>query len=190
MKKILALLFLCLATTAFAETPIFDELCPIFDELCEDPADPSPSTNICSWSRYRLNFGMEKIFIRFPCSPTVTQANNLLTSYTYDHNILYSFCGYFPPQGNINPHALYEKILLDVSSPPFTILGTSIYQVCNGDWVLDYVVHDVALDKIIKSRTVVTPFNSYTLQNIFPNGCRDRFDYFADSFRIRCECRD
>jgi hypothetical protein len=142
-----------------------------------------------TWSRYKSNFGMEKIFIRFPQEPAVIQSSTLMTAFAYDHSITYSFSGYFPPIGNIDAFAWFDEILFSYSGYPYTLVSHAIYQV-SGEWIMDYVVHDYHQDNLFKSRAIVTPFNGYILQCSKPYGVKDNFNYFLESFWIKCECND
>lgn len=185
MKKnlILALLFICLFSfQSRAEEPTFELDEEEYALIC-----PPSKAFIGSWSRYRINFGMEKIHVRFPDKPYVTQENGLLTGSATHHQVLYKFIGYFPAVGNIDPHQFFKRELDFVNTAPFLMLGHTVYEISNGDWVLDYMVHDTFANTIIKHRSVVTPFNAYTLRAIFPNGYNDHFDYFCESFRIQCD---
>jgi hypothetical protein len=141
-----------------------------------------------SWKRYKSNFGMEKLFVRFPNSPTITQGNGLLTAYAWDYGIMYSLTGYFPSVGNILPIVWFDEILYSLDHYPYTLISHVVFQASNGDWVMDYVAHDYIQNTILKARAIVTPFNGYTLQCVKPNGARDHFDYFLDNFYIKCEC--
>jgi len=158
---------------------------PQFEEGEENPL----SASYTNWTRYKSNFGMEKLFIRFPQKPAVSQSNALLTAYAYDYGVLYSLTGYFPPVGSINPVLWFDEILYSVDHYPYSLVSHAIYQVSNGDWVMDYVTHDYVQNLIVKAKAIVTPFNGYTVQCVKPNGSRDYFDYFLDNFYIRCECR-
>jgi hypothetical protein len=140
------------------------------------------------WPRYKANFGMEKLFVRFPQRPAISQTSQLLTAYAYDNAVLYSLAGYFPPLGNIEPASWFDKILYTADHYPFTLISSTVFQAANGDWVLDYVAHDYIQNLILKARAFVTPFNAYTLQCVKPNGMRDYFDYFLDNFFVKCTC--
>ena len=140
-----------------------------------------------SWTRYRANFGMEKVFIRFPQKPAISQNSTLLTAYAYDNAVLYSLAGYYPPLGNIDPAAWFDAVLRTVDHYPFTLISHVVFQSANGDWVMDYVTHDYIQNLIIKARAVVTHFNAYTLQCVKPNGMRDYFDYFLDNTLFKRE---
>lgn len=171
--------------------PLFASQAPFFEEANKGIRQDTPSSiYVGSWSRYRINFGMEKIHIRFPNRPYVTQENGLMIGSSTDKQVLYKFVGYYPPMGNIDPHTFFKRELNLVSVPPYLLLGQGTYQLPNGDWVLDYVAHDTLSNLIIKHRSIITPFNAYTLRAIFPNGLTDRFDYFLESFRIQCESHD
>lgn len=183
MRKFLTLLALCYATFAYAEVPIFEEA----DEK-EARILRQDETSLFFWHRFKANFGMEKVYLRFPHAPTEGRSNTLLIAYAYESNVMYSFSGYYPPMGNINPHALFDRTLLEVSSPPLLLIDHTVYQMSSGDWVLDYVTHDTYKNVRVKSRTIVTPFNAYTLQCVLPHGAYDNYDYFLDSFSISCEC--
>ncbi len=164
-------------TSIPAEEPIFEK----------DEEALSPKASFTTWSRYKANFGMEKLLIRFPQKPAVSQSNTLLTAYAYDQAIMYSVTGYYPPIGNVDFDIWFEEILYNVSSHPYTLVNHSIYPV-DGDWVLDYVAHDYIQNLVLKVRSVVTPFNAYTVQCVKPQGARDNFDYFLDNFWIQCDC--
>ena len=138
-----------------------------------------------SWTRYKANFGMEKVFIRFPQKPAVSQNSTLLTAYAYDNAVLYSLAGYYPPLGNIDPSAWFDAVLRTVDHYPFTLISHVAFQSANGDWVMDYVTHDYIQNLIIKARAVVTRFNAYTVQCVKPNGMRDYFDYFLDNILFK-----
>lgn len=140
------------------------------------------------WTRYKSNFGMEKIFVRFPQKPAISQSCSLMNAYAYDHAVMYSFAGYFPPVGNIDPQVWFDEILYNVSGYPYSLISHSIFQISNGDWVMDYVVHDYVQNLVVKARAIITPFNGYILQCVKPNGVRDYFNYFLDNFWIKCEC--
>lgn len=141
-----------------------------------------------SWPRYKANFGMEKLFVRFPQKPAISQSSSLFTAYAYDQAVLYSITGFFPPVGNIYPNSWFDELLRAVDCYPYALITRSVYQVENGDWILDYVTHDYVQNLVIKGRAIVTPFNAYTLQCVKPNGVRDYFEYFIDNFMIKCEC--
>ena len=140
-----------------------------------------------SWPRYKANFGIEKVFVRFPFRPIIAQSNALLTAHVWDFNTMYSLTGYFPPIGSISPAMWFDEILFSVDNYPFKLISHVVFQAYNGDWLMDYVAHDYVQNTIIKARAVVTPFNGYILQCVKPNGERDYFDYFLDNFFIRCE---
>ena len=142
-----------------------------------------------SWKRFKTNFGMEKLFICFPQKPAVSQSNTLLTAYAYDHAILYSLTGYFPPCGNICSGGWFNDVLSTLDQYPFSLISKVIFQASNGDWLMDYTTHDYVQNLIIKGRAIVTPFNAYTLQCVKPNGSRDHFDYFIDNYSIKCDCK-
>ncbi len=195
MKKFLFLFaLLCLSSfQLLANSPVFEEC----EEEEIEKVSPSsrtrvfsPSLYVGSWSRYKINFGMEKIFIRFPNRPLIAQENGLLIGSAADQQVVYKFIGYFPSIGNIDPVQFFKRETDFISTAPFVILGHSIYQASNGDWVMDYAVHDTYANVIVKHRSIVTPFNAYTMRAIFPNGYADRFDYFLESFRIQCQCND
>jgi len=161
-----------------------------FQRPCDDIKEgdrPSPFS-FSRWGRYKSNFGMEKVFVRFPQKPAISQSNTLLTAYAYDYAVMYSFAGYYPPLGNIYPFAWYDEILYSLSNYPYALISHVTFQVPNGDWVMDYVAQDYVQNLIIKARAIVTPFNGYILQCVKPNGIRDYFDYFLDNFWIRCDC--
>jgi hypothetical protein len=158
---------------------------PSVDEGEENP----PEASYVRWPRFKANFGLEKLFIRFPQKPTISQSSTLLTAYAYDYGILYSVTGYFPPIGNINPVIWFDEMLYAVDHYPFNLISHVVFQASNGDWILDYVAQDYVQNLILKARVIVTPFNGYTLQCMKPNGARDYFDYFIDNFYIKCECR-
>jgi hypothetical protein len=149
---------------------------------------PLKQANYVNWRRYKANFGIEKVFARFPHSPTITQTSTLLTAYAYDNIISYSLNGYYPPVSHIDALLWFDEVLCSVDHYPFNLLSNSIFQASNGDWVLDYVAHDYIQNLIVKARAIVTPFNAYTIQCVKPNGARDHFDYFLESFWIRCDC--
>jgi hypothetical protein len=205
----------CRYGTFMAEDPIFEEddekevacdECDGCDECEGDEARAAmllraqknkPKFSACenqlhasyvSWRRFKANFGMEKLFVRFPQKPAISQSNTLLTAYAYDYGVLYSLTGYFPPIGNVNPVIWFDEVLFSVDHYPYNLISHTIFQVSNGDWIMDYVAHDYVQNLIIKGRAVVTPFNGYTLQCVKPNGSRDYFDYFIDNFWIRCDC--
>lgn len=159
---------------------------PLFEEEGQDETQLSFSYS--RWSRYKTNFGMEKLYIRFPHSPAITQSNTLLTAYAYDHAVMYSMAGYYPPVGNIDPNVWFDEILYSLNTYPYSLISHTFFQVSNGDWVMDYVAHDYAQNLLIKSRAIVTPFNGYILQCVKPNGVKDHFPYFLDHFWIKCEC--
>lgn len=153
-------------------------------------ADNFDSNYYLSWYPYKADFGVEKTFINFPHRPTVSRGNHLHVAYAYDGNVLYSLQGYFPPMGNLNPAILFEEILCNNSRYPYVVISSSSYQALDGYDILDYISKDCVTDTVIYGHTVVTPFNSYILQAIFPNGYLTHFDYFVDTFRIRCDCRN
>ncbi len=139
------------------------------------------------WPRFKTHFGMEKIFVRFPQRPAISQSNTLLTAYAYDVGVMYSVSGYFPPIGSINAGVWFDEILFNLDRYPCTLSNHSIFQDSSGVWILDYVAHDYIKDLVIKARAVVTPFNAYTLQCIKPNGSRDYFSYFVENIFIRLD---
>ncbi len=159
---------------------------PEFEETEEDHNKFRAS--YASWRRYKANFGMEKLFVCFPHKPAMSQSNTLLTAYAYDRAVMHSICGYYPPMGNIDPILWFEDVRYSVDSYPCSLVSHCVFQVSNGDWVMDYVAQDYIQNLVIKGRAIVTPFNAYTLQCVKPNGTRDYFDYFVDNFWIKCEC--
>lgn len=207
MKKLFSFILVCCMACIYADdTPVFEEVdepeshfsanvnLP-WDFLAEDeevkPDDHTPNAcplSYSSWRSYKSNFGMEKIFIRFPQTPAVSQSYSLLTAYAYDFAVLYSFAGYYPPVGNIDPLAWFDEILYSLSEYPYHMVSHAIFQLSNGDWVMDYSAHDYVQNFVLKARAIVTPFNGYTLQCLKPNGASDYFDYFLDHFWIKCEC--
>lgn len=195
-----------------AEEPIFDEddeeeavnACESCDEpeqearallqtsnpsFCAPQSGNPYHASYVSWRRYKANFGMEKLLVRFPQKPAISQSSSLLTAYAYDNAVLYSLVGYYPPMGNIDPIGWFDTVLYSVDHYPFTLISHVVFQSSNGDWVMDYVAHDYIQNLIIKARSIVTPFNAYTLQCVKPNGMRDYFDYFLDNFFLKCECQ-
>jgi len=145
-------------------------------------------TNFGSWRNYKANFGMEKIFAYFPQRPVQTYTNTTATAHAYDYGVMYSFTGFYPPMGNIDPMYWLDEVLETMDTYPYNLVSHSVYEVC-GDWVMDYVVHDFVMNQIIKARAIVTPFNAYILQSVKPQGSSDYFDYFLENFYIKCECQ-
>ncbi len=141
-----------------------------------------------SWCSYKADFGVEKTYIQFPQRPTVSRGNHLHVAYAYDGNVLYSLNGYYPPMGNLNPTLLFDEILCNNSVYPYVVLSSTSYQASDGYYILDYISKDCLTETVIYGHVVVTPFNAYILQAIFPNGYLPHFDYFVDTFRIRCTC--
>jgi hypothetical protein len=140
-----------------------------------------------SWRRYKANFGAEKVFLRFPQPPAISQSNSLLTAFAYEGAALYSLNGYFPPLGHIDPIRWFDEILFSVNNYPFALMSHVIFQDAAGNWIMDYLAQDFVQNLIIKGRALVTPFNGYTLQCVKPNGMRDYFEYFLDNFWIKCD---
>jgi hypothetical protein len=151
----------------------------------EHPHDASYS----HWPRFKINFGLEKVFVRFPQKPAVARTNILLTAYAYDYTIQYSATGYSPPIGNIYAPTWFEEVLNISNRCPYSLVGYTTFQTANGDWVMDYTVHDEFQNLTIKARAIVTPYNAYTFQCIKPAGVRDHFDYFLDNLWIQCDCQ-
>ncbi len=169
-----------------------DEVIDNFDIRCTAFGNTKDELSFGQWGRYKANFGLEKLFLRFPAKPTITQSNSLLTAYAYDYAVMYSFNGYFPPVGNIDPIVWFDQILYnyDVTRYPYNLISHEIFQADNGDWIMDYVVHDYGQGFIIKARAVVTPYNGYTLQCVKPIGAKDFFDYFLENLFLKCEYQD
>lgn len=155
---------------------------------CGDKKKGGMDASFFRWKRYKTNFGMEKIFVRFPQRPAISKSNTLLTAYAYDHAVMYSFCGYYPPLGNVDAGLWFDDILDNVSNYPYTLINHTVFQSTAGDWVMDYVVHDYVQNLVLKSRAVVTPFNGYILQCVKPMGAKDHFPYYLDNFMLKCEC--
>lgn len=164
----------------------FKGLC--YDDECDDGRCDEVTGSFGSWDKYKSNFGLEKVFLRFPQDPTITQTSTLLNAYAYDRGVLYSFTGYFPPIGNIMPSVWFDEIIMNLSVYPFSILGSSVSQDADGYWYMDYAFFDNSQNLVTKARAVATPFNGYTLQCVKKSGAKDFFDYFVDHFRIKCEC--
>ncbi|MCP5469017.1 MAG: hypothetical protein H7A36_00735 [Chlamydiales bacterium] len=131
---------------------------------------------------------MEKTKIRFPHTPTVSQGSTQIMATAYDRATAYTFTGYYPPIGNIDAYALFDQMLSGVSAYPYSVLYHSIYENTSGNLVLEYTAQDGYRNYIVRSLTVVTPFNAYTLQCVHPLGAYERYTYFRDSFYIYCEC--
>lgn len=138
-----------------------------------------------SWTKYKASFGVEKIFVRFPQKPAISQSNTMLTAYAYDNAVLYSLSGYYPPMGHIDPLRWFDEVLYSISTYPINCLNHVVFQLSNGDWILDYVAHDIVKNLIIKTRAIVTPFNAYTIQCVKPNGSGDYFDYYLDNIVLQ-----
>jgi len=175
---------------AFCTTADEDETeptTPFFDEG-ENNGPELPQASYIRWRRYKANFGLEKLSLYFPQPPAISQTNNSMTAYAYDHAVMYSLTGYYPPVGHIDPFIWFDEVLDTMTSHPFNLDNHIVYQLSCGDWVLDYVAHDYVQNLVIKSRLIVTPFNAYTLQCVKPFSTRDYFDYFLENFFIRCEC--
>lgn len=204
MKKLLSILFISsiICCSAFA----VDEQMPIFEEVDENECSvcetqpfllkescklemESQNHYVSPWTRYKSNFGMEKIFVRFPCAPTISHTSSTLTAYAYDYSVLYSLMGYYPPMGRLDPIAWFDSICFTVSSYPYSLLSHSIYQLSNGDWMMDYLVRDYIQNTILKGRAVATPFNGYIFQCVKSECMGDYFNYFLDNLQIACECK-
>ena len=179
MKKFLSILLLLASIGVYGTniTPIFEE----------DDDDQSEELSYSHWTRYRANFGMEKVFARFPQEPAVSQSSTLLTAYAYDHAVLYSVAGYFPPIGNIDTSRWFDEILCASQNYPHQLINHVIYQASSGVWVMDYQIHDYSQNLVIKSRAIATPFNGYILQCVKPNGTKDYFEYFLEHLWIKYE---
>ena len=48
-------------------------------------------TNFVRWSKYKHNFGMEKVYLKFPNTPIETKTNEHLLVCAYDNGIQYTF---------------------------------------------------------------------------------------------------
>lgn len=158
------------------------------DDDCDDEHCDEIMGSYESWDRYKSNFGLETVYLRFPQDPTIIHTTTSLNAFAYDRGILYSFIGYFPPIGNIITNVWFDEILMSLSQYPYSILGSSVSQDSSGYWFMDYVFCDNVQNLVTKARAIVTPYNGYTLQCVKPSGAKDSFDYFVDHFRIKCEC--
>ncbi len=140
------------------------------------------------WVKHKQNFGMEKVSILFPNHPTMTHNITMTTATAWESYSCYTLTGYFPPVGNIDAQRLFQEMLGTMSHYPFSLSEHAIYENFCGNWVLEYTAQDSYRNLIIRSFTVVTPYNGYTLQCIQPFGTLERYSYFRDSFHILCGC--
>ncbi len=178
MKKILCLLLLC-------ATPLMADFRPPIDHIEEEESFICSKAFVSSWRKLRIDFGFEKIGIRFPSEPLATQERGVFIASAFDQQVLYKFIGYFPPIGNIDPHAFFQREVEILTHAPYILIGQVAYQTPSFDWVLDTTAHDLSCNMIIKQRMIITPFNAYTLQAVFPYGLAgDQFDYFLQTFSI------
>jgi len=145
---------------------------------------PIPFGSYSWWYLYKANFGIEKVYVRFPSTPSITQSSTMMVAFAYEYNVLYSLAAYYPPVGHIEPTLYFDNVLFNASQPPFMLLSHAIYQV-DACCVLDYVMHDTFKNLLVKTRVIVTPFNAYTLQTVSTYGISSRFEYFIDSFKIK-----
>ncbi|MCH9611505.1 MAG: hypothetical protein S4CHLAM81_09090 [Chlamydiales bacterium] len=140
------------------------------------------------WKQYKQNFGMEKVTLSFPHKPTMSYSETMTTALAWDGQVGYSFMGYYPAVGNIDVSAFFDEMLSSMNSHPFEVEASRIYENTVGNWVLEYISYDHYRNLTIRGFSVVTPFNAYTLHCIHPQGSRERYSYYRDSFRILCEC--
>ena len=183
MKKITATLTLLLALVA---APLIGNDTPLITK--EEPKIqlPQPEGCVSYWSRYRADFRVETVFARFPHDPVVTSGNGMTFIYAYDYDACYTLSGYYPPVVGIDSGLLFDEILYSANEPPFVLLNASTYYAsAYGHWVLDFVMHDTYQNMIVKNRTIVTPFNAYSLQTTYPYGSSAAHNYFVDSCYIR-----
>lgn len=152
-----------------------------------DEKPSAPEQNCLTWRRYNSKYGIEKTYVRFPHSPTVVQGTDCLTAYAIDWNVNYSLIGYYPPISRIDGNVWFSQILTSMGCYPFTVLNYKIFAESANVLIMDCAVHDCIQNTIIKSRTIATPFNGYTLKCTKPYGAADEFDYFVDNFFIRTE---
>lgn len=172
--------FIILSLICLALTPVYANN-PIFEESDEGE---NISLYVGSWKKYRVNFGMEKIYLRFPNTPTISQDSSSICATAAERSTVYKFVGYFPPIGNIDPMFFFDRELGLFSNYPFVISWQKTYRTSYGDWVLDFEVQDTYAHVVIKHRSIVTPFNAYTMQAISTYGAYEQSDYFFESFRI------
>jgi len=179
--------------------PIFEEdegrilACEECDEEIDEYVRPEPEgylsqnpgqANYVSWRRYKANFDVEKLFVRFPQQPAISRTAVKLTAYAYDNAALYSLTGFFPPIRIIDPIAYFDRVIFDLDQDPFRLIEANVVQTADGVWCLNYVLHDYVQNLITKAQLIITPFNAYTLACTKPNGMRDYFDYFLEHFSI------
>ncbi|MFZ0565489.1 MAG: hypothetical protein WAM28_04820 [Chlamydiales bacterium] len=149
------------------------------------------------WVRDNHNFITEKISVLFPNTPQFMNGTDWKGSYAYDNEFYYSFWGYYPPDCRTNLTAVFEDLLQHYSHCPYTLLAYTIhppycdelgYSVNMMDYTVYYQDPECCFNNlVIKGRTVVTPYNIYTLTCEMPEESvdRDEFNYFIKNFRIR-----
>ncbi len=162
---------------------------PLIQESEEENEVLSPHGSLLRWRVFKQNFGMEKVSVRFPRSYVVNQSETNINAHAYDHNVCYTFSGFYPSLGNINAQAWFADMVMYAQHHTFRMLSHVIYHKHEENhWILDYTAHDTYNNIIIKSHTVVTPFNGYTQQATYPYGSYECFDQFVDSLHIHCDC--
>jgi hypothetical protein len=159
-------------------------LSPQFHHHGEGHENP-PEVNYFGWKKYKVNFGAEKVFLSFPPYPIFCQSGNIFTASAYDGAVLYTFSGYFPSMGSMDPSIFFDEVRFAMNCSPYTLINQDYFQDIDGYWVLDYLAYDSLQNLKIKGRAVVTPFNAYLIRCIKPNGSIDDFSYFIDQFRIK-----
>lgn len=150
-----------------------------------------PETGWSRWTRYKVEFKPEIIYIRFPTKPVVKNIpkDSISNVYAFDNAVMYSFVGYNPPCSQIalNPKMWFDQILHSVSQGPYTLISQSL-NILEG--TLEYETYDVDQNMVLKGKAIVTPCNGYILQCMAPVGIKDEFVHFVKNFAIKCEyCR-
>jgi len=187
MNKLLSALLLLFTSSAFANFPVFEEVQEnrsIQKMSYLDGLEKRGGSSYVWWTKYQANFHNEKLVLRFPTTPIINFGNTTFVAFAFDHYTMYSMKGYFPPINNIDPTAFFDTALRNASYYPHELRTHSIHQNPEGHWILDHVHYHHYKKCVIKTRTIVTPHNVYTLQCTSSDGISDDHEYFCSSCKI------
>ncbi len=135
------------------------------------------------WISYQFGFGNELIKAHFPTVASMETKNGLVTLLSDHKGVSYALTGFNPPRFGMDAALFIQQLLLEMNAYPYILEHYEVeFLGVNGISAFNAKYINLQTGERIRSKTVVTPFNAYTLEVVYKNHHDCDYERFFESF--------
>lgn len=137
------------------------------------------------WTRYDFNFGREILQASFPTIPSIGESNGIVSIISHHKGVSYALSGFNPARFGIDAYSCFQRLMMEMNAYPYMLEEYEIeYFQENGISVFYAKFVNLHTGEKIRSKTVVTLWNAYTMEAVYKNHHDCDHERFFQSLNI------